>query len=1034
MTDMPPSQSRRRPGTPQTFGCAALLAIAAAASAGVVTDGTLGPATALPGPRYAIPATLGRVAGPNLFHSFSTFSLATSESALFSGPATIANVISRVTGPGASVINGRVACDIAGANVFLSNPRGIVFGPDASLDVSGSFHASTSDYVRMVDGSRFHADPAQPSLLGVAPPAAFGFLAAAPAAIVVDGAVLGTATWRTLTLAAGRLDLEGRGGIGALHAPSGSILLVASGAGEWTLGGRGAAPAGAANRILIADGMRLDASGAGGRIVIRGGQFRVAQSAITAQATDEGAAGAIDIDVAGGVELVDSVLQSATAGPHAAGRIAIRADRLDLTEGSRVDTSTFGSGAGGSIAIEVGNAGITSGSRVRNNVEADASGRGGRTDVVVRGTLVVEGADSAISTTTLGVGAGGMLSIRAGEILVRGGSLQAATTTAADAGSVEVDAGRLALAEGGSMIVGTFGDGRGGHASIRATGEVKIEGTSGSGSASQIHAATWGGSGDGGSIAVNAGSVTIVDDGSINGIAYGAGRAATVTVRADTLTIADGGDITTESYLRSPGGGTITVDAGSIAIVGRGEGRSTSPGSDRVSTGIHTFAADIAVRAESLTMTDSGAITARTWNDNPGGQISVQVARLDLRDGAQINAESMGHSGYVGRAGNIDVRATESIRIAGEVGDRYSGIRVGTRSSGDGGRIDVRTPTIEIGTGGSVNSATGVFGYGSAGDIVIEADTVRLPGGGILSSSNGSGAGGSISVRAARTIDIDSGFISAYGDLDGMPGQVKLATPLLELANRGSISTSTYGSRPAGDIAIAAGRIELHGGSSIRSESTTLADAGTIRVEASERLESDGSSITTAASRASGGNIAIGTPTFVLRGRSAVSATVFGGTGDGGNVDIAATRVAALGDSDITARADQGFGGRITLGAEVFLRAPDVDLDASSNVAGNEGVVAINAPALDLTGAVLPLSAGLRDDAPLRSDTCAGRIGRGVSSLVLVGRGGVPPDPASWLFTIERPGPGASARDATLSRTAPARVEGPTECAPKRDP
>lgn len=1032
MTGRPSPQQKRRSRTSRALGGVALLAISAAASAGVVTDGSLGTASALPGPRFAIPAGLGRVAGPNLFHSFSTFSLAASESAQFSGPASIANVISRVTGPDASVIDGRIGCDIAGANLFLSNPRGIVFGPNASLDLSGSFHAGTADYVRMADGSRFHADPVRPSLLGIAPPAAFGFLAAAPAPIVVDGAALGTAPGRALTLAAGRVDLDGRGGGGALRTPGGSLTLVASGAGEWTLGGQGAAPADAAHRIRVADGMRLDASGAGGRIVIRGGQFRVERSVATAQATDAGAAGAIDVEVAGDVELVDSTLQSATAGPHAAGRIAIRADRLLLDEGSRVDTSTFGSGAGGTVAIEVGDAGIAGGSRVRNNVETDAGGRGGHTDVVVRGTLVVDGADSAISTTTFGDGAGGTLSIRAGEIVVRGGSLQAATTTGADAGSVDVDVGRLALAEGGSIIVGTFGDGHGGRVSVRASGGVAIEGTSSDGSASQIHAATWGGSGDGGSISVTAGSVTLANDGSINGIAYGAGRAATVTVRADTLTIADGGDITTESYLRSPGGGTITVDAGSIAIAGRGEGRSASPGSDRVSTGIHTFAADIAIRAASLTMTDSGAITARTWSDNPGGQISVHVARLDLRDGAQINAESMGHSGYLGRAGNIDVTATESIRIAGEVGDRYSGIRVGTRSSGDGGRIDLRTPLLEIGTGGSVNSATGVFGYGSAGDIVIEADTVRLPGGGILSSSNGSGAGGSISVRATRAIDIDGGSISAYGDLDGMPGQVTLVTPHLEVANRGSISTSTYGSRPAGDIAIAATRIELHGGSAIRSESTTLADAGTIGIEASARLESDGSSITTAASRASGGNIAIRTPTLVLRGASAVSATVFGGTGDGGNVDVAATRVAALGDSDVTARADQGFGGRITLGAEVFLRAPDVDLDASSNVAGNEGVVAINAPTLDLTGAVLPLSAGLRDDVPLRSDACAGRIGQGVSSLVLVGRGGVPPDPASWLFTIEPPR--ARAPDAALPHPPLARTATPTACAPKADP
>ena len=72
------------------------LCASAAAHAQIRTDGTLGAAQTLTGPNYAIPATLGRQAGANLFHSFGQFNVPTAGSATFQGPGTVANIISRV--------------------------------------------------------------------------------------------------------------------------------------------------------------------------------------------------------------------------------------------------------------------------------------------------------------------------------------------------------------------------------------------------------------------------------------------------------------------------------------------------------------------------------------------------------------------------------------------------------------------------------------------------------------------------------------------------------------------------------------------------------------------------------------------------------------------------------------------------------------------------------------------------------------------------------------------------------------------------
>ena len=162
-----------------------------AAAQHITVDGRFSPAQTLVGPNYAIGANLGKQVGSNLFQSFGLFGLATGESAAFSGPATISNVIGRVTGGNPSSIDGKIQSNIAGANLYLINPSGIVFGPNATVNVSGSFHASTADYLKMSDGAKFQAKNPDASTLSAAPPAAFGFLTAQPAAITVNGSTLG---------------------------------------------------------------------------------------------------------------------------------------------------------------------------------------------------------------------------------------------------------------------------------------------------------------------------------------------------------------------------------------------------------------------------------------------------------------------------------------------------------------------------------------------------------------------------------------------------------------------------------------------------------------------------------------------------------------------------------------------------------------------------------------------------------------------------------------------------------------------------
>src|SRR5712691_5712943 len=188
----------------------------------ITLDGSLGYRGALRGPNYTISDRVGQIRGPNLFHSFGQFNLSKGESATFTGPNTITNILSRVTGGSPSNIDGTIRSQIPGAHLYLFNPSGVVFGPNASLDVSGSFHVSTADYLRLADGARFSAHLSDTSTLSMAPPAAFGFLGPTTAAISMQSSVLHVPAGQTMSVIGGDIAITG----GTLVAPSGRINLA----------------------------------------------------------------------------------------------------------------------------------------------------------------------------------------------------------------------------------------------------------------------------------------------------------------------------------------------------------------------------------------------------------------------------------------------------------------------------------------------------------------------------------------------------------------------------------------------------------------------------------------------------------------------------------------------------------------------------------------------------------------------------------------------------------------------------------------
>ena len=191
----------------------------------IVPDGTLGAersqVTPIAPSTDRIDGGAGR--GANLFHSFQEFNVRDGRGIYFANPVTVQNIFSRVTGGTVSNINGTLGV-LGNANLYLLNPNGIIFGPNARLDIAGSFFASTESGFTFPDGSEFSAtNPQAAPLLTVSltPGLQRGIAEGGTLGAIVNAGNLSVG--KDLTLSGGTVTSTG-----LLAAPQGQLTVEAT--------------------------------------------------------------------------------------------------------------------------------------------------------------------------------------------------------------------------------------------------------------------------------------------------------------------------------------------------------------------------------------------------------------------------------------------------------------------------------------------------------------------------------------------------------------------------------------------------------------------------------------------------------------------------------------------------------------------------------------------------------------------------------------------------------------------------------------
>lgn len=579
-------------------------------SQSITGDGTLGTNVTSPDNlNYTI--TDGSRTGDNLFHSFNQFSIPTGGSAFFNNTPDVKNIISRVTGGSVSNIDGLIRAN-DNANLLLINPRGIIFGANAQLDIGGSFLASTASSLNFGDRTNFAATTSQPPLLKVSVPVGLQF-GVSPKAILMQSNLM-VRPGKTLALVGGDLTLNnskliawgGRVELGSVGSSS-FVSLTPTDSG-WTLGYEEVQNQ---QDIQLSQQAFVSASGVrSGDIQVHGRSVTLSDGSRILNETSVQSGGALTVDASESLEVkgsspdgqINSSILSLTTGTGAAGDLTIKTRRLVISNGGAVSAYTARDGAAGNLTVDA-----------EDSVEVIGTNADGRIP-------------SILATATFGSGSAKNLAIATGKLIIQnGGVVSASTARDGAAGNVTVNAQSVEL-------IGTSASG-GIPSSLRSDALVLIDAPPNIQQEFDLSGSV---TGDAGDIKITTKELSIRDGAQLAVSNEGSGNGGKLEVTADSLQVDNGRIIAATS---SGEGGNMNIKAQNL-ILRRGSQISTTAGG-RGNGG------DITIDANILAILETSGITANAFRGR-GGNIDIQTQSLFVSPNSKITASSdLGIDGLV---------------------------------------------------------------------------------------------------------------------------------------------------------------------------------------------------------------------------------------------------------------------------------------------------------------------------------------------------------------------------------------------------
>ena len=569
--------------------------------------------------------TGGSTANTNLFHSFSQFSLPTGTEAFFDNLPAIQNILVRVTGNSISSIDGLIRANDT-ANLFLINPNGIVFGQNASLNIGGSFLATTANSVRFLDGSEFRANANTQTtspLLLVSVPVGLQFNGLTNSTIAAQGSPLSVLTGKTLALVGGDVTLQGAN----LFAESGRIELG-------SVAGNGfVAIAPTINGLSLnydnapsLSNIRLDQESVantsglngGGNIQVQGRQVTL-EGGSELQSSTFGNGNGGDVFVRA-TELFainrdsNTLLSSIGADSNSSGKggnIIITTDKLLINENVVLSSASTSSGNAGNIDITAKNIDLIINKQNINNpffpifigVLAYDTGNGGNLKITTDNLRMTGG--SILEASTAGIGNAGTVDITAKSIFLDGSNshfpsaIFSESLGTGNGGNVRITADSILLKNGGQILVDTRDNGNAGNLSINSK-LIDISGQNDNHRSGLFANATFG-AGNGGNIQVNSDRLIVRDGGIISASNFNT-----------SLTVPDPSNVGSGSV------GNITINSPSILL---------DQGSINVDS-LSGSRGNINLNSNLILLRNRSTISANAFGTATGGNITINTALL----------------------------------------------------------------------------------------------------------------------------------------------------------------------------------------------------------------------------------------------------------------------------------------------------------------------------------------------------------------------------------------------------------------------